>query len=122
MKRYHILITGLMVFLFTATAWADDYPTYAGRKLGRGVTNVLLGWTEILRSEERVSDQHGPVAALFWGPLDGIGNAIKRTAVGVYETATFPMKTSTNADPILEPEFGAVNHDRAGYRPKDYSF
>ena len=91
-------------------------------KLTRGAVNILFGWTELLRSEEKIGDEHGAAAAVIWGPLDGIGNTVKRTAVGIYETATFPIKTSQNADPIIQPEFGALESDRAGYRPKDYKF
>ena len=122
MKREITLLSILIIILSAAPAWADDYPTCTGRKLGRGLTNTALGWTEILKSEDKAIDEHGPVAAIFWGPLDGIGNAVKRTVVGVFETATFPIKTSPNADPLIEPEFPAGDSGRAGYRPKDYTF
>ena len=121
MKRVAILLTMGMFFLLTAAAWAEDYPTYTGRKLGRGLTNTALGWTELLKSEDNAIDKHGPIGAIFIGPLDGIGNTIKRTAVGVYETATFAVQTSKDADPMIEPEIPGAT-DRAGYRPKNYTF
>ena len=122
MRREIALLTPLMIFLFTASALAESYPDYAGRKLGRGLTNVALGWTEILKSEDKAIDEHGAVAAVFVGPLDGIGNAIKRTAVGVLETVTFPIRTSESSAPEIEPEIPAARSERAGYRPKDYIF
>ncbi len=120
MKRGAILML-ILTALSAGTARADDYLEGSGRKLGRGLANTTLGWTEVFKSQERIADERGPIAGLFWGTVDGLGNGIKRTAAGVYETATFPIKTSANTDPVLEPEF-PIESDHAGYRPKDYTF
>ena len=44
-------------------------------------------------------------AGASWGPLYGAVNAFRRTALGLYETATFPFQGPSRFDPVLEPEF-----------------
>ncbi len=123
MRFCKFLVLMIAVFLSAGPARAEDYPTYAGKKLGRGLSNAVLGSSEILKSIEKTGEEHGAVAALFWGPIDGLGNTVKRTALGVYEVATFPIKTSENADPVMEPGFVATSDiNKPGYRPKDYTF
>ena len=77
----------------------------ATRKLGRGLANTGLGWVELFKGVQSVSDEKGFWAGLTWGPLYGAANAIKRTGVGVAETVTFPVGGKNNYEPILEPEF-----------------
>lgn len=119
--RYKTMVLAVLLGCAAVSARAEDYPTYAGKKLGRGLTNAAFGWSEVFRSEENAFDRHGLGAALIWGPLDGIGNAVKRTGAGIWETATFPIQTSKDAEPIVEPEW-PLQTDRAGERPKNYSF
>ena len=121
MRRKIILISSIMALFLSLTAEAADYPTSAGRKLGRGLANTAFGWTEVLKSQEKISDDHGIVAGLLWGTLDGLGNTVKRTGAGIFETVTFPIQTVRDNDPVLGPEF-PLSNDQAGYRPKDYSF
>ena len=121
MKHGISFILGIMLVFLSASVYAEDYPTYTGKKLGRGLANTAFGWTEALGRQEKIADEHGIVEGIFWGTLDGVGNAVKRTGIGLYEVATFPIKTSENANALMEPEFPSIN-DRAGYRPKDYTF
>lgn len=118
-KRMMALV--LTFGLAAVPAMAEDYPTYAGKKLGRGLANTAFGWSELPARQARAYDEHGLGASLTWGLLDGLGNAVKRTGIGIYEMATFPVKTSDNADTLMEPEW-ALGTDRAGYRPKDHKF
>lgn len=83
----------------------DEYASGMGRKLGRGVANAGLGWTEIFKGMQDVSDKQGFLAGATWGPIHGTANAIRRTAVGVYETATFPIQNANSFEPLLDPEF-----------------
>ncbi len=123
MRLGKILAVSAVFLMAAAVSRAEDYPTYAGRKLGRGLSNAVLGPTELLKSIEKTGEEHGAVAALFWGPIDGVGNTLKRTGAGLWEVATFPVKTSENTDPLLEPEFVATSDiNKPGYRPKDYTF
>lgn len=74
------------------------------RKLGRGIMNVteLLRGGEIRRSMEQTYLWENTDAAYTTGFIRGMNRSLARTAIGVYEIATFPlpgygpMFTSTN--------------------------
>jgi putative exosortase-associated protein (TIGR04073 family) len=83
---------------------APSYWTLAGRKLNRGVYNAGLGWSELPEGIQTVGNKHGVGAAATWGVLHGLGRAIQRTAVGVFEVVTFPIGVPHNFEPILEPK------------------
>lgn len=83
----------------------SDYSAGASRKLGRGLANTGLGWTEILRGIDDVEAESGFWAGATWGPLYGAVNAVKRTGVGIYETVTFPFAGPNRFDPVIKPEF-----------------
>ncbi|MFP6616244.1 MAG: exosortase system-associated protein, TIGR04073 family [Candidatus Hydrogenedentota bacterium] len=76
-------------------------------KLGRGISNLLFGWTEIPLTWDRKMKQGKPFTYLFsTAPLMGTIRAFMRTGVGVYEIFTFPMDTNeSNYEPILEPDY-----------------
>lgn len=82
----------------SATALADiqqppgsDYgPT---RKLGRGLSNVLFGPSELLDSMAAVNYEDGNAAAWSYGLVRGIGRSFARLGYGIYEIATFPFPT-----------------------------
>ena len=104
-----------LLMLGTAGAWAyQDMPTDiarkdpamgATRKLGRGLSNVGLGWVELFKGVQSVADEKGFWAGLTWGPLYGAANAVKRTGVGVIETLTFPADGGNHYEPVFQPEF-----------------
>ena len=83
----------------------QDYGAGATRKLGRGVANTGLGWVELFKGVQDVGQENGFLAGATWGPIYGTLNAVRRTAVGVYETATFPISNQGRFEPVLEPEF-----------------
>ena len=83
----------------------EDYAVGMSRKLGRGVANAGLGWTELFKGMQDVSDEKGFWAGATWGPIYGTVNAVRRTAVGVYETATFPLQNANHFEPVLDPEY-----------------
>jgi len=83
----------------------EDYGAGATRKLGRGVANTGLGWVELFKGVQDVGAENGFWAGATWGPIYGTLNAVRRTAVGVYETATFPISNQGRFEPVLEPEF-----------------
>lgn len=101
--------------LLWASAWAyemspiddsrRDYGAGASRKLGRGLANAGLGWMEVFKGMQDVGEESGFWAGATWGPIYGTLNALRRTAAGVYETATFPVPGPNEFDPILEPEY-----------------
>ena len=75
------------------------------RKLGRGLTNFSCGWMEIFKGVTEVNSHDNLAAALSWGVVKGVGQGAKRTALGVYETTTFPLPGSKKYEPLMEPEF-----------------
>jgi putative exosortase-associated protein (TIGR04073 family) len=83
----------------------QDYPSGVSRKLGRGLSNAGMGWVEIFKGAQKVSDESGYWAGATWGPIYGVVNAAKRTGAGIFETATFAIPNGKDFEPILDPEF-----------------
>ena len=83
----------------TSVAFADiqqppssDYgPT---RKLGRGISNIAFGVTEIPDTIFAVNYDEGNSAAWSYGLVRGVGRLFARLGYGVYEVATFPFPTT----------------------------
>ncbi|HEY5743905.1 MAG TPA: exosortase system-associated protein, TIGR04073 family [Terrimicrobiaceae bacterium] len=70
---------------------ASEYgPT---RKLGRGVGNVLFGYTELLDSMAAVNYADGNSASWSYGIVRGVGRSFARLGYGVYDIVTFPFPT-----------------------------
>lgn len=89
----------------------QDPSRYHGmaRKLGRGVANVATGVLEIPRQMAHTIEQDGIIAGLTVGTVKGVGWAVSRELVGIYEVATFIMPQPDEYGVILEPEF-VYNH------------
>ncbi len=88
--------------ILSADAFAQD-PL---KKLGRGISNLTLGWIEIFTTIEDTGKSDGVVGAITYGVLKGFAKGIFRTAVGAYETITFPVPVPEDYKPILtKPEF-----------------
>lgn len=70
---------------------ASDFgPT---RKLGRGISNIAFGYTELLDSMAAVNYSEGNSAAFGYGLVRGIGRSFARLGFGLYDTFTFPWPT-----------------------------
>ena len=80
---------------YTASPWTSEmgWSNRAIGKLGFGVKNALLGWTELF-TEPRESLQEG--GNFFAGLGMGAKNAVFDTLGGVVHTVTFPI-TSLDA-------------------------
>lgn len=74
-------------------------------KLGRGVSNVLLGWLEIPKTISQEWRKTEPFTGTIVGAIKGTGWAVARTLTGVYEIVTFPFPLPHGYDPIMYPEF-----------------
>lgn len=111
-----VAVFAVLAFLLVGTisvrAQGEDTPS---RKLGRGISNVLLGILEVPRSWEDVSSTHGEAAGLTWGTLRGIKRWGIRTGNGVYEILTFPDAEG----PEIYPEFVIGLHEDETWRVKD---
>jgi putative exosortase-associated protein (TIGR04073 family) len=76
-------------------------------KLGRGLSNVLLGWAEIPVTFDEKLKEGKPLGYLVGVvPVLGTTRALLRTGTGVFEMVTFPSSDlEVNFEPILEPEY-----------------
>ena len=67
---------------------SNDYgPT---RKLGRGISNLLFGWSELPTQIATVNTYEGNSAAGGYGVVRGVSRSVMRTAAGIFEILTFP--------------------------------
>lgn len=93
------LLSLACLLTLSAAAWADiqdppanDYgPT---RKLGRGMANLLFGYTEIVAQPTEMNEREGNAAAWTYGVLKGFGRFLLRIHYGAYEVATFPFPST----------------------------
>jgi putative exosortase-associated protein (TIGR04073 family) len=76
-------------------------------KLGRGFSNIMLGWAEIPVAFDRGVKRGRPLGYLLGvAPVLGAARAFMRTSTGVFEVVTFPLNVrAVNYRPVLEPEF-----------------
>ena len=105
--RWVIVISGWVIVLaMSGSVSAAETEHGPLRKLGRGLANVALGWTDIPVTIGRVHQRDGSPASVFYGPLAGFRNAAGRTAIGVLETVTFFVPLHHNTfEPMILPEF-----------------
>jgi len=113
-----IVMVTLGLLLPNAPVWAQSYdpddelpkPTGVEKgltKLGRGISNVLLGWAEIPVTFDKKLQEGKPLAYLVGVvPVLGTARALMRTSTGVFEMVTFPLSDrKINYGPVLEPEY-----------------
>lgn len=76
-------------------------------KLGRGLSNLFLGWAEIPMTFDRKLKQGKPLGYLIGVvPVLGSARAVIRTGTGVFEVVSFPFSDkSVNYEAVLEPEY-----------------
>ena len=67
---------------------ADYGPT---RKLARGLSNMVLGWSEIPVTIGQINSHEGNAAAASYGVIRGTGRAFARFGVGFYEAILWPI-------------------------------
>ncbi len=96
------LFSLLLVSLLTASAFADiqDPPSNdqgPTRKLGRGLSNIAFGATELFQNPTEINEREGNSAAWTYGPVKGVGRMIVRMHFGFYELLTFPFPTTRSS-------------------------
>src|SRR4051812_48128625 len=68
---------------------SNDYgPT---RKLGRGISNLVLGISELPTTIAKVNTDEGNSAAAGYGVVRGVGRSFMRMQAGVFEILTWPI-------------------------------
>ncbi len=100
-KGIIICLAILMVLNIAALSYAQD----AGRKIYRGVANIITGWIELPKNIYDTSVEDNILSGLTIGLFKGLGMTIVRTGAGIYETLTFPLPIPEGYAPVLEPEF-----------------
>ncbi len=61
------------------------------RKLGRGLSNIFFGWSEVPATIAKVNEHEGNSAAASYGLLRGADRAFARFGVGFYEAILWPL-------------------------------
>lgn len=76
-------------------------------KLGRGLSNILLGWAEIPVTWDKKLKEGKPLGYLIGvAPVLGTARAFMRTGTGVFEMVTFPFSDQdVNYEAVLEPDY-----------------
>jgi len=76
-------------------------------KLGRGLSNIMLGWAEIPVTWDKKLKAGRPLGYLLGvAPILGTARALMRTSVGVFEVVSFPFSDrDINYEAVLEPEY-----------------
>ena len=78
----------------------------AGDKLIRGLANTFLGILEIPRNIHNTTQtENSMLEGWTIGLGKGLGQAVLRIGVGLYEVVTFPFPIPEGYRPIVEPEF-----------------
>ena len=99
-----ILLAALLIFGVVSASVADIHePPKArytkARKLGRGISNIVYGWTEVPMTMARWQELHteqstGIVTAGF---LQGVQRAGARLKYGFYEVINFSARSTRTA-------------------------
>ncbi len=118
------LLVALFLFGFALTSWADiqdppvaDYgPT---RKLGRGLSNLVFGWTEIPVTIAKINNDEGNSAAAGYGVIRGTGRAFARVGVGFYEALLWPIPVYKGTYlPVLRSDIPWIHRGYAEFPPE----
>lgn len=107
MRRLFLAAVVLSLVVSSAVPAFCDGPT---TKLGRGLCNMVTFPLEVPEQMSRVNNSDGAFAASTVGLLKGVGWAIGRACVGIFETATFMFPIPKNYEPMLkDPEYFLEN-------------
>jgi putative exosortase-associated protein (TIGR04073 family) len=112
------LLAALALIGFISTSFADiqDPPSNEygpTRKLGRGVSNMLFGWSELPTTIAKVNDTEGNSAAGGYGVVRGVGRSFMRFHAGLFEVLTWPIPVVRGTYfPVLPSD---IPHIHGGY-------
>ncbi len=70
-------------------------------KLGRGASNVTMGWLEIPLTIHKHKSKRDTVGSFFTGIFTGIARGAARTGIGLYEMVTFFLPYPEDFAPVL---------------------
>lgn len=117
-QGWAVVVAVVLIAAITVPALAQSYdpdeelPKATGvekalTKLGRGLSNVMLGWAEIPVTFDKKLKQGKPLGYLLGVvPVLGTARAFMRTSTGVFEVVSFPFTDrKVNYEAVLEPEY-----------------
>ena len=117
------LFVALFVFGFALNSFADiqdppvnDYgPT---RKLGRGLSNMVWGWSESSVTIATINTNEGNSAAAGYGVVRGVGRGFARFGVGLYEALLWPIPVYKGYMPILPSDSSSIHRGYQEFPPE----
>jgi putative exosortase-associated protein (TIGR04073 family) len=117
------LFVALFVFGFALNSFADiqdppvnDYgPT---RKLGRGLSNMVWGWSESSVTIATINTNEGNSAAAGYGVVRGVGRSFARFGVGLYEALLWPIPVYKGYMPILPSDNSSIHRGYSEFPPE----
>lgn len=111
MKKFLITTIALVATCTCSMADIQAPPgsTYTStRKLGRAISNILYGITEIPEQIVRKNEQYGGKAGWSYGAVEGTRKAFSRMGYGFYELFTF---RSPNYHGTFKPRYERCGTD-----------
>ena len=94
----------------------DHGPT---RKLGRGLSNTVFGWSELPVTVTTVNEREGNSAAAGYGVVRGVGRSFARFGVGLYELLLFPFPGNHGTYlPILPGDTHRIHRGYSDFPPE----
>ncbi len=118
------LCATLLLLSFVAIARADIHDPPAReqgptRKLGRGVSNLLFGWSELPTTIAKVNRDEGNSAAAGYGVVRGVGRSVLRMQAGVFEILTWPIPAVRGTYfPVLESDVHWIHSGFSEFPPE----
>ena len=113
------LILLIVLFCFGASSLADIQDPPANnygptRKLGRGLSNLVFGITELPTTIAKTNEREGNSAAAGYGVVRGAGRSWMRFSSGLFEFLTFPFPANRKTYyPLLPDEIPFI---QSGYQ------
>jgi len=121
MKR-SLLVVSIAGFALTCFADIQDPPAAdhgPTRKLGRGLSNMVFGWTEIPVTIAKTNTDEGNSAAAGYGVIRGTGRAFARFGVGLYEVLLWPFPVDKGTYfPILRSDVPWIHRSYSEFPPE----
>ncbi|MGZ5022296.1 MAG: exosortase system-associated protein, TIGR04073 family [Chthoniobacterales bacterium] len=118
------LLAAALLLAFAALCRADihdppsnDYgPT---RKLGRGLSNLVWGLSELPYQIAKVNDVEGNSAGASYGVVRGVGRSVMRIGAGLFEIFTFPVPVARGTYyPVLPDDTKWIHAGYSEYPPE----
>ncbi len=121
MNRLFVLLC-IVGFAVTSRADIQDPPAAdygPTRKLGRGLSNMAFGWSEIPVTIGKINSTEGNSAAAGYGVVRGTGRAFARFGVGFYEAILWPIPIYKDTYyPVLRSDIPWIHRGYSEFPPE----